>query len=268
VRYIRLTTPPPSQDWIDKANGLLEQLKGVPDTAERNAIIDRNASVWGELKPWLLSISHGKCWFSEAKDCFNHWDVEHYRPKKLAKDIDGAEQDGYWWLAFDWKNLRICGSVGNRKKGTYFPLRPATRRADGPDFDLRFEHPLLLDPTDPDDPTLLSFSMEGRAIPAPDVTGWDKQRVEYSVEKFNLNFPPLMDRRKLYWAECWQLIQEYRSELQKQTCSHNEVAREGMRRAAKAIRTMMHDDKELSSVVRACVLSAGDQRLNRLLQSL
>jgi hypothetical protein len=31
-------------------------------------------------------------------------------------------------LAFDWQNFRVCGNVGNRKKGTYFPLRPGCAR--------------------------------------------------------------------------------------------------------------------------------------------
>jgi len=76
------------------------------------------------LKDWLLKFSNGKCWFSEAKDTFSHMDVEHFRPKKSAKDLNGVEREGYWWLTFDWHNYRICGNVGNRKKGTFFPLSP------------------------------------------------------------------------------------------------------------------------------------------------
>jgi len=226
--------------------------------------------VWGELKTWLLSLSHNKCWFSEAKDCFNHWDVEHFRPKKSAKDLDGTEHDGYWWLAFDWQNFRICGNAGNRKKGTYFPLREGCPRASCPGHDLRNEDPQLLDPIDEDDPNLLSFNFEGRAIPLAGLEDeWDKKRVEYSVERFNLDFPPLMDKRKTVWNECWRRIQMYREELGKLKLSNGEnaIARNQVKSCAKEIRSMMREDKELSAVSRACVLSTGDPRLIGLLQS-
>ena len=123
MRHIPLHDQAPAPEWVLEANDLLAQLRAAPDAAARNAIIDANSGVWGALKQWLLALSHQKCWFSEAKDCFSHWDVEHYRPKKSAKDVDGTEHDGYWWLAFDWQNFRICGNAGNRKKGTFFPLR-------------------------------------------------------------------------------------------------------------------------------------------------
>lgn len=50
-------------------------------------------------------------------------------------------------------------------------------------------------PSDEDDPWLLSFNVEGRAIPAAHLTDeWEKARVEYSVERYNLDFPPLVDK--------------------------------------------------------------------------
>lgn len=270
MRHISLNESQPDALWVNRANNLLAQLRAAPDSAARKVIIDANAAAWGALKPWLLKLSHEKCWFSEAKDCFSHWDVEHYRPKKSAKDIDGTETDGYWWLAFDWKNLRICGNAGNRKKGTFFPLRNGCQRATGPTFDLRLEDPQLLDPVDDDDPNLLSFNVEGRAIPVPGINaGWDKERVEYSIERFNLDFPPLMEKRKTIWNECWQRIRSYRHELKLLSDSggQNPIARSQVKESAKAIREMMRPEKELSSVVRACILSTGDPRLMGLLQS-
>lgn len=268
MRYIPLKDNSPDPAWLAKASVLFAKLVAAQDSAARNVIIDKNTKIWGELKVWLLELSHGKCWFSEAKDCFSHWDVEHYRPKKNAKDIDGTEHEGYWWLAFDWQNYRICGNAGNRKKGTYFPLRTQSPRASGPASDLRLEAPLLLDPIDEDDPNLISFNVEGRAIPTPGITdAWDKERVTYSVERFNLDFSPLMEKRKVIWNECWQRIQSYKSELQQLKANDNPVARTQAKVAAKYIREMMRPEKELSSVARACVLSTGDRRLVGLLQS-
>jgi hypothetical protein len=127
------------QQWLDESERLLQQMVSLNEDAEtftaagdvisaeqkiqeRNEVINRNGSHWGALKDWLLALSHGKCWFSDTKDLFSHYEVEHFRPKKIAKDLDGIDRDGYWWLAFDYSNFRICGNVGNRKKGGWFPL--------------------------------------------------------------------------------------------------------------------------------------------------
>jgi hypothetical protein len=128
MRHIQHHDHAPDPDWCKRADSLLGDLKAAQSLESRNAIIDANTSLWRELLDWLLNKSHGKCWFSEAKDCFSHWDVEHFRPKKKAKDESGGLGEGYWWLAFDWHNFRICGNVGNRKKGTYFPLREGSNK--------------------------------------------------------------------------------------------------------------------------------------------
>jgi hypothetical protein len=266
LRHIQPREPDPA--WIEKADDLLDELRTAETVEARNALIDSRAEVWGELKSFLLGLSYSKCWFSEAKDCFSHWDVEHYRPKKTARDQDGTVHDGYWWLSFDWQNLRVCGNAGNRKKGTYFPLRPGSARI-GPFGDLRHEDPQLLDPADPDDPALITFNVEGRAIPAAHVAdSWERERVEYSVLRYNLDFPPLMDKRKVIWADCWARIQTYLSELALyQADKTNAVAREGVKSAARQIRRMLTAEEELSSVARACILSCADRRLSSLLQS-
>jgi hypothetical protein len=268
MRHIPLAGKEPDQVWKTKAGDLLLQLNSAPDRATRNAIIDANSAVWGELKDWLLQLSHQKCWFSEAKDCYSHWHVEHFRPKKSAKDADGAEHDGYWWLAFDWTNFRICGSVGNTKKGTFFPLRPMSARI-GPGGDIRLEDPQLLDPADFDDPGLLSFDFEGNAIVAPGVTDdWEVARVRYSIDKLKLDFGPLTDKRKTVWGECWTRITDYVRELKRyHTDKQNLVARESYKQAASSLRSMIQEECELSSVARACIYASGDPRVISVLQT-
>lgn len=190
------------------------------------------------------------------------------RDEKRADTQLQSEPFAYWWLAFDWHNLRICGNAGNRKKGTYFPLRAGCPRC-AAHGDLRHEDPQLLDPVDPDDPALISFNLEGRAIPAPHVTeGWEKSRVEYSVQRYNLDFPPLMDKRKAVWANCWEQIQHYLMELRLYHADGtNGIARDRYKQALRALREMLCDDKELSAVARACVLSSGDSRVIGILQT-
>jgi hypothetical protein len=111
--------------------------------------------------------------------------------------------------------------------------------------------------------------MEGRAIPAAYLTdAWEKERVEYSVERCNLDFLPLMDKRKAVWAECWSRVQEYLQELETyQNDEKNAIARDRFKQALKRVRELMREDQELSAVARACVLSSGDPRVTGILQS-
>jgi hypothetical protein len=113
------------------------------------------------------------------------------------------------WLAFDWQHFRICGNAWNRLKGIFFPLRPGCARV-GPHGDVRYKDAQLLDPIDEDDPGLLFFNVEGRGISAAHLTdAWEKAPVAYSVERYNLDFHLLMDKRKAVWAECGYYVEEY-----------------------------------------------------------
>src|SRR5216683_996472 len=187
MRFINLDGEEPEDTWLDKANALSDQLDAAGTMVERHTIIEDNSAVWGELKPWLLERSRRKCWFSEARDSFSHWDVEHYRPKKTAKNLDGTERgEGYWWLAFDWRNFRICGNVGNRKKGGFLPLRDGTHQASSANRNIDDEFPYLLDPTRLEDTLLLSFDENGDVKPLPDLDAWNTARVEESIKRYKL----------------------------------------------------------------------------------
>ncbi|WOD41910.1 hypothetical protein [Nodosilinea sp. E11] len=276
MRHIRLEKPVQGseyyedfQKWDTKAKQLIEELKAAPDMKARKQIIDDNKTFWGELKAWLLSLSNQRCWFSEAQDCFSHWEVEHFRPKKTTKDETGKEYDGYWWLAFDWNNFRICGNVGNRKKGTYFPLQDESKRVLKPEDDYRYEPCLLLDPINAHDSSLIFFNMEGEAIPDPHIASeWERKRVVESVKRFRLDFPALERKRGIVWNNCWNCIQKYLEELDKlyKGDQDNPIARQELANKADAIKELVSGATELSSVARACVLSTNDPRVIRLLR--
>lgn len=77
-----------------------------------------------------------------------------------------------------------------------------------------------------------------------------------------------MDKRKTVWAECWDRIQEYLKELARyHDDKTNGIAKDRYKQAAKRVRELMHEEKELSAVARACILSAGGPRVAGLLQS-
>jgi hypothetical protein len=195
----------PPDEWLTKAKILTDRLRAAPDRAARNKIIDENSHLWGEIKTWLEGFSYGKCWFSEARDTYSHLQVEHFRPKKQAKEPD---REGYWWRAFDYLNYRLCGSVGNSKKGSYFPLRLGTQPANCPEDDCDLEHSVLIDPTRKNDADLITFSNGGVAVPA-EADGWDRERAEKSIERYKLNEHPALCRaREDVWSRCKLYVDE------------------------------------------------------------
>jgi hypothetical protein len=167
----------PTEEWLRKAELVTQELNDAADSEERSRIIEKNKKLWGELKDWLLSLSHNKCWYTEAFNDSSLYEVEHFRPKKWRQNDEEPEFDGYWWLAFDWENYRICGNAPNRKKGAFFPLHPDSRRASAQKQHLcRDEVFCLLDPTVLADTMLISFNEKGMAIPTPGTMEWDKDR--------------------------------------------------------------------------------------------
>lgn len=100
-----------------------------------------NDAIWTEFKNQLLvKIFGNKCSYCETANPIR-WpvEVEHYRPKgdvgyrsgdgaiAKARTKDAADQDidhpGYFWLAYNWKNLLPCCKRCNSGKGknTQFP---------------------------------------------------------------------------------------------------------------------------------------------------
>lgn len=71
--------------WLAKSAQIVADLAALDlqgKRDERNALIDANSAHWGKLKDWLLALSAGKCWFSEVRELYSHYDVEHFRPKR------------------------------------------------------------------------------------------------------------------------------------------------------------------------------------------
>ena len=266
MRFINLEGKEPNEDWREKAQALCADLNAAGTKAERDKIIEDNAGMWGELKPWLLKLSKGKCWFSEARDCFSHWDVEHYRPKKSAKNLDGTKRgEGYWWLAFDWRNLRICGNVGNRKKGGFFPLRDGTHQASATDRNTDDEFPYLLDPTRPEDPLLLCFDENGDVKPLPDLDVWNTARVEESIKRYKLReHEPLMEARRDVWAKCVREVNRCQNLMEEMSSSPSATKKEAVRQQMLKLRDMVRFEAEFSATACECLRSRSQQWAQRL----
>ncbi len=251
--------------WLAKSQQLVADMAALEAAGkrdERNALIDANSGHWGALKDWLLALSGGKCWFSEVRELYSHYDVEHFRPKKEAKALDGAERDGYWWLAFDYMNFRACGNVGNRKKGGWFPLQQgslcSTYAAPCEESEARY----LLDPIDDDDVSLIAFDEEGKVIPAPGVSDWEQQRVQETVKRLKLNeHVPLAEARRKVWQRVDGLIEDFHKAKARCGPGNNPAAKAKLTEVRGRIREMTDPAAELSAVARWCLLLRNDPQL-------
>ena len=252
MRHIPLLKNPPSAEWLAKAAAATAEVEAEADPIKRKELIEKKAHVWGELKCKLLKLSHQKCWFSEAKDCFQYWDVEHFRPKASAKNLDGSEREGYWWLSFAWQNLRVCGRVGNNKKGKFFPLAPPYA-ASSANRDIDEEVPYLLDPIVEADCALLSFNQLGEAIPAPGADDWSTKRVKTSVERYNLDFDKLALQRQAIWETCIALVHEIQHLMQDQAKSPGAAKKARIEEKMKQLAVLASRESVCSSVAIACL---------------
>jgi hypothetical protein len=107
-------------------------------------------AVWTSLKSWLLEhVFHGKCAYCEThlSGARQPGDAEHFRPKKgvnyrpveagrsafvpaMAEDeaatpVRTIQHPGYFWLAYNWRNLLPACNFCNRAAGkrNQFPIQ-------------------------------------------------------------------------------------------------------------------------------------------------
>jgi hypothetical protein len=185
---------PDTHEWKDWRARCEQATQAVVAAYADGADITFNTKLYGEIKDELKRQFHGKCAYCERViESDQHVDVEHYRPKGKVTDLDDKEvlvpspdgtlkpHPGYYWLAYDWRNLLpscvLCNQpstqgdsrVGKRNR---FPLVPPSKHALWPE-EVSAEVPELLNPMwqDPSrhfkfDPTtgrILGVTNEGRA---------------------------------------------------------------------------------------------------------
>lgn len=157
---------------------------------------------------------YGKCAYCEQKIIGDQsGDMEHYRPKGGVNDLQNkpvminqggtqVKHQGYYWLAYDWKNLlpscNHCDTYQEDKvtgqkvgKGNRFPVDGDYAVAPGEESD---ESPLLLNPVI-DDPR------EHLGIDSTGVLNCSTQRGKVTVDILGLNARDLPnDRAEVYDA--------------------------------------------------------------------
>ncbi len=153
-------------DWVEECARRTEELKAQGAKDPYSVVIDdlyKRDSVRKSVFFALTGPFKGKCAFCEVWLESHFPDIEHYRPKKGVtdendnvveiQDDDGStrKHPGYYWLAYDWKNLlpscNKCnrptaeGKMGKRNR---FPI--AGTRATKPSDPLKAEGPQILHP--------------------------------------------------------------------------------------------------------------------------
>src|SRR5258708_5080802 len=180
--------------WQQRADQALNALRGEitaaeaaaraagndPIAARKSAVADglkiaARKKIWRDLDPVLAALRTGKCWYSESRNPTADKNVDHYRPKNRVEG--DLTHEGYWWLAFAWRNYRYSSQWCNQRRvdddnGTSggkwdkFPLCPGSTRARQETDDIELESPELLDPIDPNDWKLLPFRADGHPTPS------------------------------------------------------------------------------------------------------
>lgn len=234
MRFVDISLLEFPPGWQAKANKALDDLRKEIVEAEADARINgKNVSearktaitnglasrskIWQELSPYLAKLLNEKCWYSESLNPSADKDVDHFRPKnRISEDPD---HEGYWWLAFDWRNFRYSSQWSNQRrldkrsqtaggKRDHFPLSDGGIRAILEADDIEAELPKLLDPTDPEDWKLLTFRADGRATAVASDGTTDHARAVISIEVYHLDSKELVDDRRLLAGRIQRLIQD------------------------------------------------------------
>lgn len=239
MRYVDMDGVEVPGDWEARADQALNELRGEIAAAEASArAAGENANgiakarkkaitegtevaarenIWRALNEPLKKLTGGKCWYSESRNPTSDKNVDHFRPKNAV--AEDPTHEGYWWLAFKLSNYRYASQWCNQRrndkesktkggKWCHFPLRPGSFRARAEGDDIEREDIELLDPTDPEDWTLLTFRSDGEPTAARLQGSPEHARAEISIRVYHLDCAELVRERKSLAGEIQRVIEE------------------------------------------------------------
>lgn len=211
-------------EFLAELDTITNKLMNEAVLAKKYELIDEYSHVWSTRRKLFFDFSNNKCWYSEALVVNQDCELEHFRPKK---HVIGEKKFGYWWLAFNIYNYRLSSSMVNKKrkswiteqvvgKGCEFPLiNPEDRVRDplqtvGRDLSLGNELPVIFDPCSKSDVEKISYSLEGKVIPAVELEEEDAQRLKNSTKILNLDSSRCVLRRQKVSERLERMIQSIR----------------------------------------------------------
>lgn len=188
--------------WEAKSEAARDKYIAEHEAGEESAF---KKGIWSELKAWLLdNIFHGKCAYCEVHVTAGFFgDAEHFRPKgnvtvtndgrrQPAQLATGGAHSGYYWLAYDWRNLLPSCERCNNTKRDEFPVgKDHTVDAAKTTGELNgIEEPLLIYPYEDDPSRFIRFGGGGMVVAIDD----DPKGVE-TIRVFGLDREALNDAR-------------------------------------------------------------------------
>lgn len=223
-------TDPTWLEWRQKctqAQATLNEAIATHDPLSDEPRPTASAKIYADLKEDHYAAKRapfwGKCAYCEVNvRSTQHGDIDHFRPKGRVTDREtgkplitrsGDEHPGYFWIAYDWRNLLLaCGlcnrpnkrSVDERQMGKWdrFPLADETKRAESPGEELA-EEPLLINPLVEDPSEHLDVTKEG-VLRARD----GSIRGSACIELLGLNERDLPDERAHAYQDTYRMFTE------------------------------------------------------------
>jgi len=269
VIYVPLSELRLPDDLRQALENASEELRKLPEE-DREAFLEANSGLWRRTKPCLAQINGRhendyKCWYCETRDVRFDYHVDHFRPKSRVKNKGHPPEPGYWWLAFDCTNYRLSCAYCNsphrgedcetRGKWDQFPLKEGSRRALEPTDNLDEEIPLLIDPTNPVDPSLLSFADDGRVYPLHG-EGFAHQKAKMTIDILNLNDVRIVEARKQLSLRCRQLVDHGNREFVRFK-DGSPVAKQLFDSLCEQIVVLASRTSEFSAMARYCLSGTG-----------
>ena len=115
MRFIDLEEIKPTiSDKLERLEEAKARVLAEPDPDRRSALIDQLRSRWTALRDAFSAYSNDKCWYIECKNLGADDDIDHFRPKSGVRE--DPTHPGYYWLAFEWTNLRLSCHRANRPR--------------------------------------------------------------------------------------------------------------------------------------------------------
>lgn len=234
------------------------------DPVQRAALIAANRAQWVALRAEFSAYSHGKCWYVECKNPGTDDDIDHFRPKSGVKE--DATHPGYFWFAFDWKNLRLSCHRANRPrinpdgagtggKAGHFPLVNPAARAFTPAEGKGQEVPALLDPTDPQDVAMLTFQQNGEVALSPQFKGQAAAEAKFAASRLilHLDWPAFREARVVLYNQIERTVDRLVREAPNDDL--NVPPTQAFYDAIRDLKNAMKPDQEYSAAARVYVES-------------
>ncbi len=185
--------------------------KAIADIAAKGKpMSDQFKSLWGEkdVRQALWIMQNKKCGYCERRrDVNRESDIDHFRPK--AEVTMAPDHTGYWWLAYEWKNLLFsCRHCNQSYKVNHFPIPVEAKRVTNDAQKLSEERAYLIDPCGEDEDPESCFTYYVKEMKlAPGETEilvyvdarpddeWNRERADRTISVLGLNRRDLLEER-------------------------------------------------------------------------